>query len=72
MLTAVGSRSAAGRPLIARSWAKIASIWRTASTASGAGGALPARARSASSKNFRRAWAQQRASVTAPPARVGV
>ena len=32
------SRSAAACPLIARSWAKIASIWRTASTASGAGG----------------------------------
>jgi hypothetical protein len=43
------SRAAAGRPLISRSWAKIASIRRTASTASGAGGALLVRARSASS-----------------------
>ncbi len=34
------SRSAAVHPLISRSWAKIVSIWRTASTASGAGGAV--------------------------------
>ena len=36
----------------------------------GAGGALPGRARSASSKKCRLAWDQHRASVTAPPSRV--
>ena len=40
MLASVGQRPAAARPLIVRSWAKIASIWWTASTASGAGGAF--------------------------------
>jgi hypothetical protein len=52
-------------PLISRSIAKIASIYRTASTASGALYFLPgaALARSATTMNLRRSWLQQAASV---------
>ena len=58
-------RCAAGAPLTSLSRAKIASIRRTASTASGA---LPS---SANEKNFRRPCAQHAASRTGPGNRAG-
>ena len=55
-----------GRPLISRSIAKIASIRRTASSASGA------LATSASTKNLRRPWLQHAASVIGPGLRAWI
>ena len=57
-------RSAAGWPLILRSMAKMSSIRRTASTASGA------LRRSACSKKWRRPWLQHAASVIGPGLRL--